>query len=83
MYCFGMVLCFESDPALIFVRIYVGAAIFASSTMLMIWFNEPHEIAHFSPAYAFLYVDIFFGSHVFHLGLEDFFQGCSYVRTWH
>ncbi|KAJ3518185.1 hypothetical protein NLJ89_g31 [Agrocybe chaxingu] len=34
--------------------VYVALAVLACFVMLMIWFNEPHDIAHFSPAYAFL-----------------------------
>ncbi|CAA7261553.1 unnamed protein product [Cyclocybe aegerita] len=34
--------------------VYVALAVLACFAMLMIWFNEPHDIAHFSPAYAFL-----------------------------
>ncbi|KAF9522586.1 voltage-dependent anion channel-domain-containing protein [Crepidotus variabilis] len=43
-------------PELIYVLfwIYVGAATFTCFTMLMIWFNEPHDLQHFTPAYAFL-----------------------------
>jgi len=35
-------------------RVYVTFALITCFTMLMIWFNKPHDLAHFSPAYAFL-----------------------------
>ncbi|KAF8158445.1 voltage-dependent anion channel [Crassisporium funariophilum] len=34
--------------------IYVVFALIACFLMLMIWFNKPHELANFTPAYAFL-----------------------------
>lgn len=35
-------------------RVYVTFAMLASFLMLMIWFNKPHELTQFTPAYAFL-----------------------------
>ncbi|THU98330.1 hypothetical protein K435DRAFT_661189 [Dendrothele bispora CBS 962.96] len=34
--------------------IYVGFAVITCFPMLMIWFNEPHDLNKFTPAYAFL-----------------------------
>ncbi|KAJ7600758.1 voltage-dependent anion channel [Mycena floridula] len=34
--------------------VYVGFACLACFPMLMIWFNKPHDLTHFTPAYAFL-----------------------------
>ncbi|KAF9450552.1 hypothetical protein P691DRAFT_700995 [Macrolepiota fuliginosa MF-IS2] len=34
--------------------IYVGFAVLTCFPMMMIWFNKPHDLAHFTPAYAFL-----------------------------
>ncbi|TFK95178.1 voltage-dependent anion channel-domain-containing protein [Pterulicium gracile] len=34
--------------------IYVGAAVVISFPMLMIWFNQGHDLTQFTPAYAFL-----------------------------
>ncbi|KIK52699.1 hypothetical protein GYMLUDRAFT_233276 [Collybiopsis luxurians FD-317 M1] len=34
--------------------VYVGFACLTCFPMLMIWFNKPHDLTHFTPAYAFL-----------------------------
>ncbi|KAI0060715.1 hypothetical protein BV25DRAFT_1954617 [Artomyces pyxidatus] len=34
--------------------VYVGLAVMVSFPMLMIWFNQPHDIRAFTPAWAFL-----------------------------
>ncbi|KAF7768261.1 hypothetical protein Agabi119p4_7504 [Agaricus bisporus var. burnettii] len=34
--------------------IYVTLAVLTCFPMLMIWFNKPHDLTHFTPAYAFL-----------------------------
>lgn len=34
--------------------VYVTFAMVTCFPMLMIWFNKPHDLAHFTPAYAFL-----------------------------
>ncbi|KAF9046834.1 hypothetical protein BDZ89DRAFT_61734 [Hymenopellis radicata] len=34
--------------------LYVTFAIITCFPMLMIWFNKPHDLSHFTPAYAFL-----------------------------
>jgi hypothetical protein len=34
--------------------VYVVLAVTVSITMLMIWFNQPHDLKGFTPAYAFL-----------------------------
>ncbi|KAF8993505.1 voltage-dependent anion channel [Cyathus striatus] len=34
--------------------VYVTFALFTCFPMLMIWFNKPHDLTHFTPAYAFL-----------------------------
>ncbi|KXN82849.1 Malic acid transport protein [Leucoagaricus sp. SymC.cos] len=43
-------------PSFIYVLfwVYVTFALLTCFPMLMIWFNKPHDIAHFTPAYAFL-----------------------------
>ena len=35
-------------------RVYVTFALLTCFPMLMIWFNKPHDLSHFTPAYAFL-----------------------------
>jgi hypothetical protein len=35
-------------------RIYIVFALITCLPMLMIWFNNPHDLNHFTPAYAFL-----------------------------
>ena len=34
--------------------VYVGFALCVCIPMLMVWFNEPHDIKTFTPAWAFL-----------------------------
>ncbi|KAF8895246.1 voltage-dependent anion channel [Infundibulicybe gibba] len=34
--------------------VYVAFALLTCFPMLMIWFNKPHDLTHFTPAYAFL-----------------------------
>ncbi|KAF7422308.1 hypothetical protein PC9H_010464 [Pleurotus ostreatus] len=34
--------------------VYTAFAVFTCFPMLMIWFNNPHDLSHFTPAYAFL-----------------------------
>ncbi|KAK1232179.1 hypothetical protein PQX77_004691 [Marasmius sp. AFHP31] len=43
-------------PTLIYTLfwIYVVFALLTCFPMLMIWFNKPHDLSHFTPAYAFL-----------------------------
>ena len=35
-------------------RVYVTFALVTCIPMLMIWYNQPHDLTHFTPAYAFL-----------------------------
>lgn len=35
-------------------RVYVAAAVLICFPMLLIWFNKPHDINTFTPAWAFL-----------------------------
>ncbi|KAF9019958.1 hypothetical protein BDZ89DRAFT_283291 [Hymenopellis radicata] len=44
------------SPEFIYVLfwLYVTFAIITCFPMLMIWFNKPHDLSHFTPAYAFL-----------------------------
>lgn len=35
-------------------RVYVTFAVLICTPMLMIWFNRPHDLTQFTPAYAFL-----------------------------
>ncbi|KZV64733.1 hypothetical protein PENSPDRAFT_656325 [Peniophora sp. CONT] len=44
----------RSDLAYILFWIYVGLAVAVSFPLLMIWFNRPHDIRQFSPAWMFL-----------------------------
>jgi hypothetical protein len=37
-----------------FERLYVALALVVSFPMLMVWFNQPHDITTFTPAWAFL-----------------------------
>ena len=39
---------------LIIARIYVLLSVVVSFPMLMIWFNKPHDVTTFTPAWAFL-----------------------------
>ncbi len=39
---------------LIVTRIYVLLAVVVSFPMLMIWYNKPHDVTTFTPAWAFL-----------------------------
>jgi hypothetical protein len=39
---------------LIMARIYVLLSVFVSFPMLMIWYNKPHDVTTFTPAWAFL-----------------------------
>ncbi|KAG7088867.1 hypothetical protein E1B28_012820 [Marasmius oreades] len=44
------------SPSLIYALfwVYVSFALLTCFPMLMIWFNKPHDLTHFTPAYAFL-----------------------------
>ncbi|KAI0057260.1 hypothetical protein BV25DRAFT_1920355 [Artomyces pyxidatus] len=42
------------DGVYVLFWIYVGLALLVSFPMLMIWFNQPHELRMFTPAWAFL-----------------------------
>ena len=60
-----MTLPFIRIHVLIMARIYVLLSVFVSFPMLMIWFNKPHDVTTFTPAWAFLvrgflFVDIRF-----------------------
>ncbi|KAF7422307.1 hypothetical protein PC9H_010463 [Pleurotus ostreatus] len=46
----------HSSPDFIYVLfwVYTGFAVLLCFPMLMIWFNKPHDLSHFTPAYAFL-----------------------------
>ena len=45
---------------LIVTRIYVVLAVLVSFPMLMIWYNKPHDVTTFTPAWAFLVRDSLF-----------------------
>lgn len=36
------------------IRVYVSFALIVCFPMLMIWFNKPHDLTTFTPAWAFL-----------------------------
>jgi hypothetical protein len=49
-----MTLRFMRIHVLIVDRIYVLLSVFVSFPMLMIWYNKPHDVTTFTPAWAFL-----------------------------
>lgn len=57
MLCFGESFVLNDlSSTYIFVmhRVYVAAAVLICFPMLLIWFNKPHDINTFTPAWAFL-----------------------------
>ncbi|KAL0960557.1 hypothetical protein HGRIS_005593 [Hohenbuehelia grisea] len=46
----------HGDPEFIYILfwVYTGFAVLTCFPMLMIWFSRPHDLMHFTPAYAFL-----------------------------
>ena len=55
-----MTLQFHRIHVLIVTRIYVVLAVLVSFPMLMIWYNKPHDVTTFTPAWAFLVRDSLF-----------------------
>ena len=60
-------------------RIYVALSLFVCLPVLMIWYNQPHDLKKFSPAWAFLvrsfFIIIDVSSYLLHNVLQDFSNG--------